>query len=194
MYSYIEGKLVEKNPTFVVIEAQGIGYLINISLNTFGLIPDSEKCRLYIHQVIREDAHLFYGFYNTDERDLFRHLISVSGIGANTARLILSALQPEDIQEAIATGNYNILQTVKGVGAKTAQRLVVDLKDKVFKGEKGSGKLNLIHNTKKEEALSGLLSLGFAKNVAGKAIDKVVQNDGNELSVEEIIKNSLKIL
>lgn len=194
MYSYIQGKLVEKNPAYVVIETNGIGYYISISLNTYGSIPDQENCKLFIHQVVREDALLLYGFITMEERELFRNLISVSGIGANTARLILSSLQTSEIIEAISLGNYALLQSVKGIGAKTAQRLVVDLKDRISGVGNASEKLNLAHNTQKNEALSGLITLGFNKNVAEKAIDKVLKKENSGLSVEDLIKNALKIL
>lgn len=193
MYSYIEGKIVEKSPTYLVIEANGIGYYINISLNTFSKIGDQENLKIHTHLVVREDAHQLYGFSDEEERSLFRQLITVSGVGTNTARLILSSLTTEEIFDAIITGNVSVLQSVKGIGGKTAQRIVVDLKDKLGKGPVSAEKLGIAHNTKKEEALSGLIILGFNKNTAGKAIDKVIKDDP-ALSVEEVIKRALKIL
>lgn len=194
MYSFISGKIVEKTPTHLVLETGGIGYFINISLNTFTEIGDVENVKIHTHLVVREDAQLLYGFTAESERELFRRLISVSGVGANTARLILSSLSPAELTDAIISGNAPVLQSVKGIGGKTAQRIVVDLKDKLGKESGGPEKLEIPHNTKKEEALSGLIILGFNKNAANKAINRVLKEAGTELSVEELIKNSLKIL
>lgn len=194
MYSYIEGKLVEKNLTNVVIESNGIGYLINISLNTYSLLGDEEKCKLYTHFIVREDAQLLYGFAEEEERKLFRHLISVSGVGANTARLILSSLSPNELYEAIIGNNVPVLQSIKGIGSKTAQRIIVDLRDKLEKEEIPTEKLGIQHNTKKDEALSGLIILGFNKNSAEKALNRILQTENKDLSVEQLIKSALKIL
>lgn len=194
MYAYIKGKLVEKSPTHLIIETGGIGYLINISLNTFSLIGEDENLKIYTHLIVREDAHILFGFAREQEREIFKQLITVSGVGANTARLILSSLTTDEIVEAITTGNVSVLQSVKGIGGKTAQRIVIDLKDKVGKGVAATEKLETAHNTKKDEALSGLIILGFSKNVAGKAIDKVLKENGTSISVEEIIKKALKLL
>ncbi len=194
MYSYIKGKLVEKNLTNVVIESNGIGYLINISLNTYSLLGDEEKCKLYTHFVVREDAQLLYGFAEEEERKLFRHLISVSGVGANTARLILSSLSPNELYEAIISNNVPVLQSIKGIGSKTAQRIIVDLRDKLEKEGIPTEKLGIQHNTKKDEALSGLIILGFNKNTAEKALNRILQTENKDLSVEQLIKSALKIL
>lgn len=199
MYSYIEGKLVEKNPAYAVIDVHGIGYMIHISLHTYGIIGGSESCRLLLHHVIREDAQLLYGFAEESERDLFRHLLSVSGIGANTARLILSSLSPDEIREAIITKNTGILKAIKGIGAKSAERIIVDLKDKLEKEGFSQEKVTLAHNTKKQEALRGLTVLGFPKSQAEKAIDKIIDKARKDdaftgLTVEEIIKQALKML
>lgn len=194
MYSYIEGKLVEKNLTNVVIESNGIGYLINISLNTYSLLGDEEKCKLYTHFIVREDAQLLYGFAEEEERKLFRHLISVSGVGANTARLILSSLSPNELYEAIISNNVSVLQSIKGIGSKTAQRIIVDLRDKLEKEGIPTEKLGIQHNTKKDEALSGLIILGFNKNTAEKALNRILQTENKDLSVEQLIKSALKIL
>lgn len=194
MYSFISGKIVEKTPTHLVIETGGIGYFINISLNTYTGIGDVENVKIHTHLVVREDAQILYGFAGESERELFRRLISVSGVGANTARLILSSLSPAELTDAIISGNAPVLQSVKGIGGKTAQRIVVDLKDKLGKESGGPEKLEIAHNTKKEEALSGLIILGFNRNAANKAINRVLKETGTELSVEELIKNSLKIL
>jgi len=194
MYAYIEGRLAEKNPAHVVIDVNGMGFMLHISLNTYSKIGHEEKCRLYTHLVIREDAQLLYGFADEAERELFRQLISVSGVGANTARLILSALAPAEVAEAILTGNTPVLQSVKGIGGKTAQRIVVDLKDKLEKAGTEVEKLDFKHNTLKIEALSGLTTLGFNKNLAEKALDKVLNKHEGTLSVEDLIKHALKIL
>jgi len=193
MYEFITGKLVEKNPAFVVIENNGMGYLLNISLNTFTKIKDAEQAKLYIHFHVREDAQVFYGFADDAERELFRHLLTVSGVGANTARLILSSLSTEEVYDAITRGNAGILQSVKGIGGKTAQRIVIDLRDKLAKAGIDLEKVDISHNTIKDEALSGLLILGFNKTVADKALNRVIKQ-GSANSVEELIKEALKVL
>ncbi len=198
MYSYLEGKLVEITPTYVTLDINGIGYNINISLNTYSQINELKECKLLCHFVVREDAQVLYGFYAETERMLFRHLISVSGIGANTARLILSSMTSEDLYSIIINGDAVALQKIKGIGGKSAQRIIIDLQDKLGKQELLSDlsaeNIPVLHNTKKEEALSGLVILGFSKNVAGKAIDKVLADKGTDISVEQLIKSSLKLL
>jgi len=193
MYEYFIGKLTRRNPTNVVLENQGIGYLINISLNTFAQIKDKDEVKLLVHFVVREDARILYGFYDEAERSLFRALISVSGVGATTAMLVLSSLTAAEAYEAIVTGNADLLQSVKGIGAKTAQRIVVDLKDKLSKTEISLEKLPTGHNTLKDEALSGLLILGFSKNVASRTVGKILKQQTIG-SVEELIKEALKVL
>ena len=194
MYAYIQGKLAEKSPTHVIIDVNGIGYQINISLNTYSEIGDQEFCKLYTHFVVREDAQLLYGFSTESERKLFIHLISVSGVGANTARLILSSMPPSELYNAITGSNIAALQAVKGIGGKTAQRIIVDLKDKLGKEEISGENVPFTHNTKHDEALSGLVILGFNKNVANKALDKILKSSDADLSVEQLIKDALKIL
>jgi holliday junction DNA helicase RuvA len=195
MYDYFEGRLAEKNPAYAVIDVHGVAYFLNISLHTFPKLPDEgNNFRLYVHLVVKEDALVLYGFVDTDERDLFRQLISVSGVGAGTARMILSSLNPDEIAEAIVTGNATQLQRIKGIGSKTAQRIIIDLKDKLSKELIPHEKGGFVHNTKKEEALSGLIILGFQKMVAEKALNKVIETKGLALSVEELIRNALKIL
>jgi len=194
MYEYIVGKLEEVTPTNAVVESSGVGYYINISLQTYSAIDGKKEIKLFLHQVVREDAHLLYGFASAQERELFRLLISVSGVGANTARLILSSLSVPEIQTAIATENINLIKQVKGIGLKTAQRIIVDLKDKVtavsgFSSEIVGG----VNNTSKQEALSALVMLGFAKVAAEKVLDQVIKSEGN-LPVEGLIKMSLKRL
>jgi holliday junction DNA helicase RuvA len=195
MIAYIEGKLVEKTPTYAVIDCGGVGYLIHISLHTFSKIKDIEKCKLFTHLAIKEDAHTLYGFFDENERKIFRLLISVSGVGASTARMILSSLSTEEIQIAIATGNVATLRKVKGIGEKSAQRIIVDLKDKMDK-DIGSKDFSLpIYNNIKNEALSALILLGFNKNMAEKAIEKVSKTiETNNMKLETLIKEVLKIL
>jgi Holliday junction DNA helicase RuvA len=193
MYDYITGKANSVNPTSVVVDNHGIGYLINISLNTFSKIKDQKELKLYIHFHVREDAQIFYGFADEAERELFRFLLSVSGVGANTARLILSSLSTEEVFEAITQGNVPVLQGVKGIGAKTAQRIVIDLRDKLQKAGIELEKIDVSHNTLRQEALSGLLILGFGKPAAEKAISRVLKQKQIE-SVEELIKETLKTL
>jgi Holliday junction DNA helicase RuvA len=193
MYEFLSGKLITKNPAYVVIENNGIGYMVNISLNTFSKVKDLQEAKLFTHFHVREDAQIFYGFADETERELFRYLLSVSGVGASTARLILSSLSTEDLYEALTLGKAAVLQNVKGIGGKTAQRIVIDLKDKLAKADIGVEKVDFSHNTLKDEALSGLLILGFNKSVASKAIDRAIKQ-GSVDSVEVLIKEALKIL
>jgi len=194
MYDFIKGKLVEKNPAYAVIEANGVGYLMNISLHTYSLMKEEEHCLLYAHLAVREDAMVLFGFFEKEERELFRQLISVSGVGTNTARMILSSLSPDEVSQAIIREDSVLLQRIKGIGLKTAQRIIIDLKDKLYKELIPHEKLGIQHNTKTEEALSGLLILGFQKMMAEKALNKVIEVEGPALSVEQLIRNALKIL
>ena len=193
MITHIQGKLVEKNPTDVVIDCNGVGYLLNISLHTYSQIPDQEALKLYTHLQVREDVNTLFGFASLAEREVFRLLISVSGIGANTARTMLSSLTPKQIREGIATEDVALIQSIKGIGAKTAQRVIIDLKDKILKIYDIDEVSVKESNTNKDEALSALEVLGFAKKQAEKVIDKIVaqQPDAN---VETIIKLALKNL
>ena len=193
MIAHLQGRLVEKTPTDVVIECNGVGYQVNISLHTFSLLPDSENIKLYTFLQIKEDAHTLFGFVEKAERELFKLLLSVSGVGAGTARTMLSSLEPKHIIHSIGTGDVGTIQSIKGIGVKTAQRVILDLKDKVLKlygleEVSGSG-----YNTNKEEALSALEVLGFNKKLAEKAIDKIVKENPSA-SVETIIKQALKNL
>lgn len=199
MYSFIQGKLVEKNPAFVVLENQGIGYMINISLNTFTQLKNAESFKLYTHHAIKNEAttpvgFILFGFADEQERELFRQLISVSGVGNSTALLMLSSLSPNKLVEAIVDGNASVLQGVKGIGAKSAQRIVIDLKDKLEKGNLSAEIVKTSHNTNRDEALSGLTVLGFNKNRAESALDKISKKFGADLPIEELIKEALKIL
>jgi len=194
MYDYIDGKLTFKNPAYVVVETGGIGYHINISLNTYSSLGDAERCKLYTWLHVKEDAHTLYGFADEGERRLFLHLISVSGIGPNTGRMILSSITPIEIQTAIVKADYPLIQRIKGLGAKTAQRLVLELQDKLKK--EGADSLISMpqHNTVKDEALSALVMLGFAKQTAEKTIDQILKVTEGTLSVEQLIKQALKNL
>jgi len=193
MFEFITGKIVELNPTFVVIENQGIGYYINISLNCYKSLQLNSQTIIYIHQVIREDANLLFGFTDKEERNLFRLLISVSGIGANTARLILSSLSAEEVEMAIIQENINQLKSIKGIGIKTAQRIILELKDKISKKSTGTEIFYHIDNKIREEALFALLTLGFPKNTIEKTIDKIL-SETKSITVEDLIKQALKIL
>jgi Holliday junction DNA helicase RuvA len=193
MYAFISGKLTEITPTYAIVDNQGIGYFINITVNTYSQIKNLKEVKLFTHLVVREDAHILFGFAKENERLLFLMLITVSGVGANTARLILSSLTTEETYQAITTGNVGVLQSVKGIGGKTAQRIVIDLKDKLIKQDIQLEKIATTHNTLKDEALSGLLILGFNKNMAEKAMSKVLKQTEID-SVEQLIKEALKIL
>ncbi|MDB3937201.1 Holliday junction branch migration protein RuvA [Flavobacteriaceae bacterium] len=194
MITHIKGKLVEKSPTSVIIEVNGIGYLINISLNTFSTIPDQENLKLYTHLQIKEDSHTLFGFYSRKEREIFRLLISVSGIGASIARTMLSSLSPEQIIQGISIGDSAMIQSVKGIGLKTSQRVIIELKDKVLKIYDLDDKISFQNNnTAKEEALSALEVLGINKKTSEKLVDKIIL-DNADASVELIIKEALKNL
>jgi len=193
MITQIRGKLVEKNPTDVVVDCNGVGYLLHVSLNTYAALPNDENVLLYTHLSIREDAHTLYGFINKIEREVFKLLISVSGVGASTARTMLSSMTSEEIQHAIASENVKLIQSVKGIGAKTAQRVIVDLKDKVLKTFDLDEVSVVQNNTNKEEALSALEVLGFARKQADKVVG-VILKENPEASVEILIKQALKKL
>ncbi|WP_431166733.1 Holliday junction branch migration protein RuvA [Tenacibaculum halocynthiae] len=193
MITQIRGRLVEKNPTYVVVDCNGVGYLLHISLNTFSLLPENENIVLYTHLSIREDAHTLFGFINKTEREIFRLLVSVSGVGPSIARTMLSSMTSEEIQQAIASEDVKLIQSVKGIGVKTAQRVIVDLKDKILKTfdlDEVSLKQN---NTNKEEALSALEVLGFARKQADKVVNNILKVTP-EATVEELIKQALKNL
>ena len=193
MITHIRGKLVEKNPTYAVIECNGVGYFLHISLNTFSKIPDSEAVLLYTHLSVREDAHTLFGFADKTEREIFKLLISVSGVGPSIARTMLSSMTTDQIQQAIASEDIATIQSVKGIGAKTAQRVVIDLKDKILKTyELQEGSINA-SNTTKEEALSALEVLGFTRKQVDKMVQKIIQ-ESPSISLENIIKQALKNL
>lgn len=191
MIAQLNGRLIEKNPTELIIDCGGVGYLVKISLNTFGALGPEENIRIYTKMIVREDAQLLYGFADTTEREMFNHLISVSGIGPNTAMIMLSSLIPDEIAAAIQNEDVTTIQSIKGIGAKTAQRVIVDLKDKMLKMVFSGENIFKTDNTNQFDALTALVSLGFDKKAAEKAIDRV--NSGEE-SVEQLIKEALKIL
>ncbi|PJB12994.1 MAG: Holliday junction branch migration protein RuvA [Flavobacteriales bacterium CG_4_9_14_3_um_filter_40_17] len=193
MIHHIQGKLVEKYPTHVVIDCHGVGYFINISLHTFSQIKDAENLKLLTHFLVREDAHLLFGFAEPVEREIFKLLLSVSGVGANTARTILSSMTPHQLRDAIITSNAVQIQTVKGIGAKTAQRIILDLKDKIIKTFGTDDVSENKNNTIKNEALSALEVLGYPKKQTEKIVDKIV-SESPDGSLEMVIKVALKNL
>lgn len=193
MIAQIQGRLVEKTPTDVVIDCHGVGYQIHISLHTFSQLPESENIKLYTYLQIKEDAHSLYGFAEKKERELFKLLISVSGVGAGTARTMLSSLVPEQIIQAIASNDVGTIQSIKGIGAKTAQRVILDLKEKVLKLYQIEEVSGTPYNTNKEEALSALEVLGYVRKNAEKVVEKILVATPNA-SVEDLIKQALKVL
>ena len=193
MITQLKGRMIEKSPTEIVIDCNGVGYLVNISLNTFSKLSDSESISLYTHLQVKEDSHTLFGFFEKTERNLFRQLISVSGIGASTARTMLSSLTPGEIQSAIVSGNVSVIQSVKGIGLKTAQRVIIDLKDKVSLISENDQFIGNISNTNQDEALSALEVLGYNRKQTSKLIEMLV-NNSPEMSVEELIKGTLNKL
>ncbi len=193
MLDYIKGEIAELTPTHIILEQSGIGYEINISLFSYSKLQGLSECKIYLHQVIREDAHLLFGFSSLEERKIFRLLISVSGVGANTARMILSSMSSDEVQLAIAEGNVSLLQSIKGIGAKSAQRIIIDLKDKVIKSADGAQIFRSADNTIKNEALSALEILGFTRKQSEKVVDNLLLKNAN-MPVENLIKQALKLL
>lgn len=193
MIAYIDGALVEKSPTHAVIDCGGVGYFINISLNTYSKLPEEGRCKLHTHLAVREDAHTLYGFADKRERQMFRELISVSGIGANTARVILSSLSPDQLVSAIVNEDAGMFRSIKGVGPKSAQRIIIDLKDKVGKENEGLEHTTTISNNIRDEALSALVMLGFQRSKAAQVVDKVLRSQSG-VSVEELVKTALNNL
>ena len=193
MIAHIQGKLIEKTPTEVVIDCGGVGYHINISLHTFSLLPNSDYLKLYTYLQIKEDSHTLFGFVEKSEREIFKMLLSVSGIGASIARTMLSSLEPKQIIQAIASSDVGTIQSIKGIGSKTAQRVILDLKDKVLKLYDLDEVSMSQNNTNKEEALSALEVLGFVRKTSEKIIEKILR-ENPEATVETIIKQALKNL
>jgi Holliday junction DNA helicase RuvA len=194
MYAYIDGKLVFKSPSYVVIDAGGVGYHINISLNTYSLLGTDERCKLFTWLYVKEDAHSLYGFADEGERRLFLHLISISGIGPNTGRMMLSSITPLEIQTAIINGNVALIQRIKGIGPKSAQRVILELQDKLRKEGPDTLTAMPINKTAKDEALSALVMLGFARNAAEKVLEQEMNKNKEDLTVEQLIKSALKNL
>ncbi len=196
MIEYIKGEIKQLTPTFVVLDKAGIGFYLQISLNTFTELQSLQECTLFVHEVIREDAYLFYGFYRSEERDAFRKLINVTGIGANTARMILSSLTVSELESSIISENVHTLQSIKGIGLKTAQRLVVELRDKVSRSGLSGGETGIASaagNQVRQEALAALQMLGFAPSQSAKAVNTVLK-ELPSIPVEQVIKAALKIL
>ncbi|MFB0938273.1 MAG: Holliday junction DNA helicase RuvA [Candidatus Azotimanducaceae bacterium] len=193
MITHLRGKLVEKNPTYVIVECSGVGYLAHISLNTYSNIPDQEAIFLYTYFSVKEDSQTIYGFAEKLEREIFKLLISVSGVGPSIARTMLSSMSTQEIQNAIASGDVPVIQSVKGIGAKTAQRVIIDLKDKIIKTY-GIDEVSILqNNTIKDEALSALEVLGFTRKQSEKVVDRILKEDSS-VNVEGLIKQSLKNL
>lgn len=193
MIDYIKGEIIELSPAHAVLEAGGIGYHINIALSTYSELNDKSNTKLYVYEAIREDAHILFGFMTKEERSLFLLLISVSGVGANTARMILSSIMANELQNAIITGNVSILKSIKGIGAKTAERIIVDLKDKVLKVEFSAQGISAASTSISEEAVAALVMLGFTQAMAQKAVKKVMDSDPQQ-KIEQIVKQALKLL
>lgn len=193
MYEFIKGRVSELTPAYVILESNNIGYMLNISLNCYSQLHNKTDVQLYTHLSIREDAHVLFGFATVSERDVFRLLISVSGVGPNTARMMLSSMMPGEVKKAIVQEDVNTLKKIKGIGAKSAQRIIIDLKDKISLSEEDSQIVAPSNNTLKNEALSALEVLGFAKKSAEKTIDKLIFAQP-DMTVEELIKKALKTL
>lgn len=195
MIEYIKGEIKQLTPTYVVLDKSGIGFFLQISLNTFTEMQSLQECSLYVHEVIREDAYLFYGFYRSEERDAFRKLINVSGIGANTARMILSSLTVAELESSIVSENIHTIKSIKGIGLKTAQRLIVELKDKVSRSGLSAGEslATAAGNQVRQEALAALQMLGFVPSQSSKAVNAILK-EFPAMPVEQVIKAALKIL
>jgi Holliday junction DNA helicase RuvA len=194
MYEYLIGRIVSRTATNAVIECNGIAYNLHITLNTYSRLRTGDIQKVYTHLSVKEDAHTLYGFADEQERRMFRHLITVNGIGAATARMILSSLNPAELQEAILHGRAPVLQNIKGIGSKSAQRIIIDLKDKILKDGGLTAAATAADQPVKQEALNALMTLGFARQAAEKSIDAVIRSRGPSLSVEELIKSALAYL
>lgn len=192
MFAYLEGDLTYKSPSLLYLSVHGVGYEINITLQTYGKIQQLDKCRLYIHLQVREDVWVLYGFADETERATFRQLLGINGVGAATARIILSSLTPAELQRTVATEDTRTLEKVKGIGAKTAQRIILELKGKLVFENNTGGQSNIVHNTTEDDALFALVNLGINRAVAESAIKKI--NDTSSLTVEELIKQALRVL
>ena len=198
MIAYIEGKLAHKDPTFVVVDVQGIGYHIRVSLHTFSQLKDLERVKIHTFLHIKEDAHTLFGFADLMEKEMFLHLTSISGIGPGTALVVLSSMNPIELKEAIAREDVKTIQSVKGIGLKTAQRVILELKDKMKKdallaGSDSKQNFAVSHNSIRSEALTALITLGFTKTVAEKNLDLILKGNSNSFTLEDLIKQALKM-
>jgi len=195
MFAYLKGKLAHKDPTFVILDINGVGYEVKISLNTFSKIKDQENIQLFTHFYVKEDAQVLFGFADTHEKQTFLHLVSISGVGPSTGLMVLSSLTPQEVEQAILSEDVQTIQGVKGIGAKTAQRIILELKDKVGKDNSGGDLLNLPisrQNTTRNEALAALVTLGINKAAAQKSVDKILKGSSSDISLEDLIKLALK--
>lgn len=195
MFAYLKGKLAHKDPTFVILDIGGVGYEVKISLNTFSKIKDQENIKLFTHFHVKEDAQILFGFADTHEKQVFLHLISISGVGPSTGLMVLSSLSPDEVEQAILGEDVRTIQGVKGIGAKTAQRIILELKDKVGKGAESGDLINIPTSGKnaiRNEALAALVTLGINKAAAQKSIDRILKDSPNEISLEELIKLALR--
>jgi len=195
MFAYLKGKLAHKDPTFVILDINGVGYEVKISLNTFSKIKDQENIQLFTHFYVKEDAQVLFGFADIHEKQTFLHLVSISGVGPSTGLMVLSSLTPQEVEQAILSEDVLTIQGVKGIGAKTAQRIILELKDKVGKDNSGGDLLNLPisrQNTTRNEALAALVTLGINKAAAQKSVDKVLKGSSSDISLEDLIKLALK--
>ncbi len=194
MYDYLVGTITVKTATSVVVDCNGVGYHLNISLHTFSKINEHEKQKIFVHLSVKEDAHTLYGFADEAERSMFRQLISVNGIGASTARMMLSSMEPQELEQAIVTSDVTRLQSIKGIGGKSAQRIIIELKDKIRKSDILIQFAGASANAHRQEALSALITLGFAKNAAEKSVDSIIKKNGDKTSVEDLIKSALNAM
>lgn len=195
MFAYLKGKLAHKDPTFVILDINGVGYEVKISLNTFSKIKDQENIQLFTHFHVKEDAQTLFGFAETHEKQTFLHLVSITGVGPSTGLMVLSSLSPQEVEQAILSEDVRTIQGVKGIGAKTAQRIILELKDKVGKDNIGGDLLNLpisSKHTTRNEALAALVTLGINKAVAQKSVDKILKGSSSDISLEDLIKLALK--
>lgn len=194
MYAYLQGKFTYKSPAQIYIDVNGVGYEVNISLNTFAAIQHLNEGKLFTHLQVKEDGHILFGFFDKEEKEIFLLLISVSGVGAATARMMLSSIKPEEVNRAIIQGNVKLLESVKGIGKKTAERLVLELKDKINKQAVTSGNVYLKGNTLEQDALTALTALGISRIQAEQSIQKIIRSEPDISHLEELIKKALKAI
>ncbi|MEO6489925.1 MAG: Holliday junction branch migration protein RuvA [Ferruginibacter sp.] len=194
MYAYLKGKFIYKSPAQVYIDVSGVGYEVNISLNTYSAIQKLEDGRLFVHLQVKEDAHILFGFFEKEEKDIFLLLTSVSGVGAATARMMLSSMRPEEVRTAILQGNVRLMESVKGIGKKTAERLILELKDKVGKQTPSIGNIHSVSNTIEQDALNALTALGISRQQAEQSIQKIVRVEPDIVHLEDLIKKALKAI